>query len=365
MFGVSVKTKDIAERAGVSMPTVSHVLGSRAYKYPQATQDRVFAAAQELGYRPHGSARAMRSGRFGCIALLLSTHPNHSSLFTQFLNGVQDGLAEHDLHLLLAKLPDEKLTDERFVPKVLRELSADGLLINYTHDIPERLMTLIRQNSLPSVWVNSKQEADGVRPDDFTAARTATEQFLALGHKRITYLDYPWSDHYSALDRYRGYETAMQAAGCMPCRVESEEVPTPPGTVGRAQSEAEQRSVQVWAAQCRALLSAPERPTAVIGYGDIAVEPMLSAAIALGLRVPKDLSLATFDDHVPFNTGLPITTWLVPEYTMGLAAVEMLLRKIEEPTCALPTRALPFEFDAGVTSAPPPSAETRQHQSET
>jgi DNA-binding LacI/PurR family transcriptional regulator len=105
----------------------------------------------------------MRTGSFGCVALLLSTRQFHSALPIGLMEGIHDGLAERNLHLTFARVPDEKLTDEQEVPKFLREWMADGMIVNYTHDFPVRLLTLINEHEMPSIWTNAKLDADCVR----------------------------------------------------------------------------------------------------------------------------------------------------------------------------------------------------------
>jgi len=129
--------KVIAEAAGVSIPVVSQVLNSKGQRFRPETRRRVRQAAERLGYRPNNSARAMATGRLGCAALVLSTQGYRSTLPAELLRGIDEELARHNMHLTIARLPDEKLTREGYVPKILREWLSDGLLINYTSDIPD------------------------------------------------------------------------------------------------------------------------------------------------------------------------------------------------------------------------------------
>src|SRR6185369_16509410 len=89
-----VTIKEIAERSGLSIPTVSQVLNNKGHRYRSETCNRVLKAVRELGYRPNSSARAMRMGRFNCVALLLSTESYRSFLPNELLRGIHDGVAE-------------------------------------------------------------------------------------------------------------------------------------------------------------------------------------------------------------------------------------------------------------------------------
>src|SRR4051812_6816320 len=117
--------KEIAKFTGLSVPTIGNVLGGSAGRYSAQTRARVVEAARELGYRPNSTARAMRRGRVGCAALILSrSHPQtHSHVPPGLLDGLDDELALHNMHLAISRLSDEQLSDQS-LPKVLREYMA-------------------------------------------------------------------------------------------------------------------------------------------------------------------------------------------------------------------------------------------------
>jgi LacI family transcriptional regulator len=335
--------KDIALHAGVSRATVGFVLNGTptSVRISDDTRRRVMAAAEELRYRPNSSARAMRSGRFGMIALLLSTVRYRSIIPMELLDGIHDTLANDDLHLVLTKVPDEKLTNDGFVPKILRESTSDGLLINYNTEIPQSLMDLIREHRIPAIWINSKQESDCVYPDDFGAGYTATKRFLELGHTRIGYADYSSSAHYSATDRCQGYEAAMTEAGL-------------PTWINRPSGEKFANTWEERIADMTARLQAPDRPTALMTYTPHMITPIMTAAQTLGIRVPEDLSVIVVSENQHPSFGKVFDTMLLPEYAIGRSAVELLLRKIEEPDAPLPPAVHALPYRPGQTAAPPP-----------
>jgi LacI family transcriptional regulator len=267
---------------------------------------------------------------------LLSTERHRGSLTEGLLQGIHDALADHNLHLTVARLPDEQLVSEGYMPKILREWSCDGLLINYTAFIPRRMIDLIEQCRIPSIWLNSKQPTDCVHLDDFGAGRRATERLLGLGHRRIAYVNYSGESHYSAFDRRGGYERAMGEAGLAPRSISS--------STGWAHSRRMEESRQ-WLGQ-------PDRPTAVIAYSPSTAMPVLLAATAgLGLRVPEDLSLMTFADCLADESGMAIDSMITPEHGLGRAAAGRLLEKIENSQISFKSEAIPFGFAAGQTCA--------------
>jgi DNA-binding LacI/PurR family transcriptional regulator len=198
-----VTVKDVAARAGVGHPSVSVVLnGAKSGMHvAPATRQRILEAAAELDYRPNTSARAMKTGRFGCIGLLTSTEPRRYGVQAELQHGIHDELATHDLNLMLVQAPDASLTDEAVVPRLLREWMVDGLLIGYNVCVPPQMAEIIHRHHIPSVWLNAEQEFDSVRPDDEGGTYAATQHLLQLGHRRIAYVSIARPIHYSVAAR--------------------------------------------------------------------------------------------------------------------------------------------------------------------
>jgi len=330
--------KKIAARAGYSFQAVSQALnGTGALK--DSTRTHILEVARRMGYRPNGFARAVRTGRFGNVGLLLSTVKLFSYLDDEFLDGVHDALAERNYHLTVAKLPDAELTSGERVPKLLRELAVDGLLVNYTHGIPQDMIELLKAHGVPSVWVNSRQRADCVFPDDAAAAEDATSRLLRLGHERVAFIDMfgrkTPDRHYSIEERRAGYRRAMRAAGLSP-RVIGCDL-------------ARDDWISTW-------LDARARPTAVVTYSLALCVPVIVAAERRGLRVPEDLSVITFASGHAQRVGLEPTTVRHPWRRVGEQAVAMLERKIARPHKKRPSVPVSYEFVEGTTVAPPTEA---------
>lgn len=336
--------KEIAEAAGVSLRTVCRILNGSPAPHRAETRARVLAESARLGYRPNAAAKAVRNGRSGGIALLLSSDLHRSYLPEALFEGIQSGIREHDLHLTVATVPEPQIQDQQLVPKFLRQWMADGLLVNYTIGVPPALTSMIAALRMPAVWINIRRETDCVYADDFNSAWRLTEYLLQLGHRRIAYADYHSAAsstdglHYSTVDRCRGYEQAMASAGLVP-RVVREDGMLP-----------ERQKIE----SAVALLKSPDRPTAIVAYSPgVTILPIHLAAVArCGLRVPEDLSLATFSPYVVDQVGVEMTKMLLPEQAMGREAVAMLLRKIGRPG-PQPSQCLAATLVKGESTAPP------------
>lgn len=162
----------------------------------------------------------MRSGHFGAVTLLLSSERERSWLPEPLLIGIHDELARHGLHLSVARLPDEQLHNEQFVPKLLREWASDGLLINYLWQLPQYLNELIDRYRIPAIWLNVSLERDCVHPNDEAACEEMTGHLIEWGHRDIAFVCFAGGNaaksHYSVQARRQGYERTMLAAGLAP-----------------------------------------------------------------------------------------------------------------------------------------------------
>jgi LacI family transcriptional regulator len=333
---------DIAKLAGVSDVTVSRILNGKAdYRRPTFAKRaaKIHELAREMGYRPNASAMAVRSGRFGTVALLLSADRTWSMLPDQLLAGIRAGLTERDLHLLVEAMSDDVLTSEAVVPKLLRELTCDGLLINYNTNIPPEMLRLIDSYNLPSIWINSKQPHDCVYPDDYQAGATITRHLLSMGHRRIVFGDFNSPTdrvgHYSQTDRFAGYASIMRDAGL------------PPRRVGDRYALGAGRIVDVFMETLRE----DTRPTAFVCYGPEDASAAFMAARLLSLSVPQDLSLACFMERTHELLGMRFATMILPESAVGREAVRMLMTKIKHPEHRQACVAVPFELDPGKSLA--------------
>jgi LacI family transcriptional regulator len=331
----------IAKEAAAAKSTVSCVLNGKLKESgaSAARIQQIQEVARRLNYRPSAAARAMRTGRFNAIGLMMSAVPGRSSPFIELWLGVLAELHTRNLSLNVARLPDEELAGEGFVPRLLGEWAVDGLLIDPVDEAPERMVQLIRQHHIPSVWLNTRFAHDCVYPDDVAATRQATEHLLRLGHTRIAYRTDSPTAHHSHADRQQGYEEAMLTAGLSPWVHRSEHW-----------LDAGQRL-----AAARAVLARADRPSAILTYHPEDCLPYLTAALERGMQVPRDLSLVTIASDLQMHTGFDLATLLIPANAMGRAAVRMLLDKVRDPGQAQPSAAIPCVFHHGNTLAPPPA----------
>jgi LacI family transcriptional regulator len=335
----------IAAHIGVSRATVTHVLNGKGteQRIRPETQRRVLDAAQKLGYRANTSARAIRSGRFGNIALIQSLLGQY--LPNELLNGLTRAIADKDLHLVLTQVPEPVIDEESYLPHTMRDLSVDGVLINRHAGSSLPYLERIHTLRIPAVFLNVRQEFDCVHPDDIMGGRIATEFLLRLGHERIAYVETeePENRHYSKDDRRAGYEQVMQSAGKTP-RVHV--LPKDWQMAGELSADRRVQAAQQW-------LARDDRPTAIIAYELAEAMAVARAACVLRLRIPEDLSLIQFHHWIDDRFFVPIQTVSNAMDQVGIQAVDMLLEKIENPDVPLPASVVPVTMLGGATCMPP------------
>lgn len=323
-----VTARDVATASGVSVTTVNEILGGRGERYREETRARVREVAERLGYRRHGMAQAVRTGRFHAVALLGASEEGASHRH-QLMTGVADRLGEAGYLLQLAWLPRGSLTD---APRLLREWCSDGLLINLVNPIADRFVEHIRRHRIPSVWINSDVAEDAVRPDDAGGAAMAVRHLAELGHRRIAWIDggplvLDPSVHFSHERRRQGYRTAMVERGLAPRVIQDDRVTQP---------------IDRFDLATRALRG-DDAPDAFATSDYYLAADLIHVAALAGRPTP---GLAVLDDGPVIALGKRLPTCIVPQRAMGLAATEMLLARIAGGP-PQPSRVIPFEFRPG------------------
>jgi LacI family transcriptional regulator len=339
--------QQIADRCGVSRPTVHYVLGNKAHLFTRETADKVLKAAEELGYRRNSSARAMRTGKFACVALLLGPSTELGAFPAGLLTGCERRLASSGMHLAIARCPAQPRGDS--VPTILSEAMADGLLLEAAWDLPDEILTLVSASRLPVVTIGARLELNAVYADEHRAAREVTQRLIDLGHRRIAFVGPTHWSTFAARSRLAGYRDAMLDAGldvqAVGCRL------TTPRDLGGVLADAAEH--QAFLRQWLTGKTTQGVPTAVVTFDRHEALAVQTVALRAGISVPRKLSIVTFDDYVVNFSGQAISGMKIGTHRLGEMATEMLLRRIERPGEELPAVAVPYEFLEGQTVAVP------------
>ncbi len=325
--------KDIAARVGVTDMTVSRVLNGGYLPKRAAAIARsreIHRVAEELGYRPNASARATRHGRHHAVALVVGTPDRHVQYHDEMLDGIQDACEPRGQHLILSRMTERQLTDENALPRVLSELAADGLLIQWFYDTPNELQELVERYRLPVVWVGRKQEHDCVFSEETRSGQLATQRLIDAGHRAIAFVDYcdgpicPNQHHFRA-DRRAGYAAAMIDAGLEPQFMSIN---------------------QVDAVSLKPF-------TGVVTILAEHAKDITWMAMANGRSVPNSLSIASIGLRREQIGPLTLTMSCMRPRQTGIRAIELLEQKIKKPGQPLTSVRLDCDFIEGDTVSPP------------
>jgi LacI family transcriptional regulator len=324
---VAITIYDVAQRAGVSITTVSHTLNHPGKVRP-ATRDKVLRAIDALGFVPQSeaSARARKGvGRIGVVAPITA--------YTSFevrLRGVIEAIRDTTYELVLY---DQQSLAQRadYLSSLPLLNRLDGLVVMslpFDDRVADRLMT----RHLPSVLVEfSRPGFSSITIDDHHGGRLAAEHLLALGHERIAYVgEAKVSSRVEgqATRRVEGIRAALGDSGIeMPAAYLSF------GQYGTA--SARQQTIE--------LLRGRRPPTAIVAHSDIQAVGVLQAAQVRGLSVPEDLAVVGFD-NLDIAEYLGLTTVAQPLFDSGRIAVELLFAQLAEPTSPRRDVTLPLEL---------------------
>ncbi|MFJ9537530.1 LacI family DNA-binding transcriptional regulator [Streptomyces sp. NPDC101225] len=314
-----VSLKDVAERAGVSIKTVSNVVNN----YPHVTpgmRSRVQAAIDELGYRPNLTARHLRKGRTGIIALAVPELGN--PYFAELAGAVIDAAAEHEFTVLLDHTRGDR-EQEILVSQGFRGRVIDGLILSPLALEAEDLRG--RADDVPLVLLGEREydlPFDHIAIDNVAAARCAVRHLLGRGRTRIAYLGARTdSVNRPAHLRLDGWRAELAEAG----------VPAPDSLVVPVGGWDRDDGARAMAE----LLDAGVRPDAVFAFNDLIAIGAMRVLHERGLRVPWDVAVVGFDDIAEGRFGAVTLTTVSPDkQAIAKMAVGSLLRSLsgrEEP----------------------------------
>jgi DNA-binding LacI/PurR family transcriptional regulator len=301
---------DVADFAGVSKSTVSLVLRGSP-KVSAATRQSVLRAMEKLDYRPNAMARGLVRRRTNVLGVLLADLRN--SFFADVLEGIEQRASWAGYRTLLGTGHRVPAGEARTIESFL-ELRVDGLILASPRlsdeailEASERVPVVLISRSIPGAGM------DSVMSNGTAGAAGAVDHLVALGHRRIAYIDA--GSGASAPERRRGYEEAMRRHGL------SEHIRVVRGDYTEAAG----------ALGARQLLAGGPPPTAICTANDMSALGVLDALEEAGLRVPEDISVVGYDNTSVTRLGMiGLTTVDQPRREMGMAAAELLLERLDD-----------------------------------
>ncbi|MFD6415426.1 LacI family DNA-binding transcriptional regulator [Streptomyces sp. NPDC060194] len=310
----AARLKDVAERAGVSVKTVSNVVRGEV-RVAEATRSRVLSAIDELGYRPNTSARRLRTGRSGVIALAV---PELTGYFSEFVACVFAEATSHGLTVMIEQTGGDPRAELRIATGSGDQV-VDGVILSPLRLSPADLAA--HERRLPLVLLGERDydvPADHVLIDNVAAARAATLHLAAAGRRRLAALGAQQGQFATTSQRLHGFQLALHEAGLV---FDPRLAPPLPDLLRRHGLDA-----------MRGLLASGPPPDGVFCFNDEVAHGALRALHEAGLRCPADVAVVGFDDIDESRYAVPSLTSVAPDKpALARAAVSALLARIGEP----------------------------------
>jgi LacI family transcriptional regulator len=327
--------KQVAERAGVSISTVSHVINNTRV-VSEEVRRRVTGIIDEMRYVPSAVARSLKNDKTNTIGVLV---PNSSNpYFAELIRWIEDAAFELGYHIILCNAHGGAQKQTAYL-RLLMEKRIDGLvLVASGADDDQEL--LLRHESVPIIQLERALpglDADLVFAGQEEGAYQATRHLIELGHRAIACVSGP-ADLPRSRERVGGFLRAMQEAG----------LAVPEGDV----LHVEFTSAGGHAAFGR-LLARPQRPSAVFVTSDLMAIGGLCAADGAGVRVPEHMSVVGYDDiGAACYSAPPLTTIAPPKREMARQAIAQLIERIRGGHEPLRNIALPSSLVVRSSTAP-------------
>lgn len=333
------RLRDVAERAGVHLSTVSRVLnpGTRDMVSEEVAQ-RIQKIAREMGYRTNAFGYGLKTQRSTTIGVVVPDLTN--PVFPPIIRAIEHKL-RHDGYTAILGDSDSDPEQERVIIDKMMGRRVEGLILATAHLTDDVIEKIIAEDA-PVVLINRATEKAGVisvTTDDLKGAKLAVDHVIDLGHKAVAHVAGPQSLS-TGHDRYEGFVNAMRVRGL---------------TVDKAlihfcknYSEEEGRAAMA------ALLDSGKPFTAVVAANDLLALGCYAVLAERGVKCPDDISVTGYND-MPFTDKFnpPLTTIRVDLHHMGERAAEALLSIIRDPDVRVKPIKLPPQLIVRGSTAPP------------
>jgi len=337
---MGVTIKEVAKLAGVSTSTVSRTCSDHPSISAQ-TKEKVRNAMKQLGYEPNNSNLTIQNSRSIGIILPVSEFDTYeNSFFLETMRGITLFFNQkHYSTTLITGSSNEEIIDT--IQYLSKDHHLDGVVLLYSKK-DDPVIDYLEKERIPFVLVGktdrSIHDTIYVDNDNILAGKDATKYLLDLGHTRIGYLGSLSVRIYSA-DRKSGYILALTEAGIPYDPAMCIELPSIP---------------KEGADELTEFLSSENRPTALVVSDDIIAMVIEKTAYELGLRIPEDLSIVSFNNSLLAKLSTPqLTSIDVNNRQLGIEAASQMINHIENPALLATKIIVPYYLVERQSCCPP------------
>lgn len=315
---MKVGIKEVAEAAGVSIATVSHVVNKTRFVSDQ-TKAKVYLAMEQLDFRPNAIAQSLRSQKSNTIGLIVPMLPSDTSnfFFMTIAQGIQKTLKSYGYQVLLSNNSTEELDEEIEQIRLFNSKLIDGLIIASISDHVGYLNETVR-SQYPVVFIDRKPAGypgDFVLADGYGGSLNAVETLLDKGHKKIGIITGSLGISTSN-ERLEGYKQALENRGIAFDSALVREV-NPNFDAGY---------------NCAKELLAASDITALFVANNVLTMGVVAYLQEHKVKIPEELAVIGFDDYDWTKiTNPPLSVIRQPSFEIGVKAAEAMVQRIENP----------------------------------
>jgi DNA-binding LacI/PurR family transcriptional regulator len=312
-----VSLNKVAEKAGVSIATVSRVINNSAKVNPE-TRLRVQQIIKELKFRPNRVAIRLRNKNASGNLLGVLVPDIQNPFYIDVLKGIEDVAYENKYALIMCNFSQDEKKEKRYI-EILQAESIDGLIAAPTHELDQHVINLVK-SGMPIVCVDrglSGVDVDVVLVENKNGAFTAVNHLAKSGYKRIAYIS-GLPQIPSSKQRELGYLEALKANGLPVDRI-----------LIKYGNSSHESGIRL----CEELLNMIVPPDAIFTGNNLITLGALETINKKGWKIPEKIAIIGFDDMYWANSlNPPLTAVRQPAYEIGKRAAEQLLQRINDPS---------------------------------
>ena len=307
--------RDLAEVLGLSTTTISRVLNGKAkrYRISSKTQQRVLQVAKDSHYVPNRLARGLKLARTDTLGLIIPDISN--PFFADIAQSIEKEARAKGYMLILCDSSEDQVVEEELMSLLLSH-KVDGIIIapvgtdfaHIIHTYKSGMPLVVIDRCLPEIGLPF------ITSDNYQGGNDAVNYMISMGHRKIACIQgIPKSR--PTIERLRGYKDALQSNG----------IP-----IDNSLIVGDNYSTENGYNQTRILFSMENPPSAIFALSNLIGLGVIKAVEEIGLSIPKDISLISFDEQ-PYSAflGTPMTTVDQKKSEIGQLSVDVLLKYIE------------------------------------
>ncbi|MGE5400285.1 MAG: LacI family DNA-binding transcriptional regulator [Ignavibacteriales bacterium] len=312
--------KDVAQRANVSIATVSLVIHNHERISPE-TRLRVHKAIKDLNYHPSRSARGLASHKTGNIAFIVTEDHflRSEPFYTRIFLGTEFEARHNEYYILLTTIRSDFKKGDR-LPRCVLERNVDGVII--AGKVPPDIITCLEKYELPITFVDYYPPEENhavVLIDNFSGGMQATQHLTSLGHRKIGFVGGD-IQHPSIRDRFQGFKVALENSGIIydnTMSITDEGYPSRENGYNAA----------------KRLLSMNPNITAIFSCNDAMAIGVMQYLREKNYKIPEDISIIGFDDvEADLSLDPSLSTISVPKIEMGVEVMRLMTEIIKDKT---------------------------------